>query len=561
MKHPVLFLTFGILLLIPAFIVATANDIKPIPEHMKAGLESIKPNDSYSYLEFIAADELEGRDTATRGFTIARNYIKSLYKTWGIEPAGDKKDDARQFEQRIDMVEVAIGEETYMEVEAGPSALTFLWGTDFSGGMGVDVAGVIDARAVFAGYGLTATDLNYDDFAGIDLENKIVVTSFGKPGGDREDSPFNAPEHRARFAGRYTPAEKCARLVAAKGALALLIVDENVGRVSNAGGYRQDSRISSSRRTVVAPKLSDAIPRVPAFWASPAIADALFSQSGTTFEAVKNLIDKDLKPHSMDLPDAKVKLYLDVSRENTMSANLLGMVEGSDPKLKNEFVIIGAHLDHIGVNNDGYVFNGADDNGSGSVGVLQIAKALALNPVKPKRTILFAHWTGEEQGLVGSRYFVEYPTFPLSNIVACLNLDMICKDTPLSAIKEQIGDFETTEEELSSSYPDEPEKLFSAYTSSPSPIMEEYSVNLARDYFDLIAVPLSSYPVLGNSDHYPFAMRKVPSVFFNTEGHRDLHQPGDTVDKINKYKMAKLVKLTYLMAFTIADTEKRPEWK
>ena len=149
MKHPVLFLTFGILLLIPAFIVATANDTKPIPEHMKAGLESIKPNDSYSYLEFIAADELEGRDTATRGFTIARNYIKSLYKTWGIEPAGDKKDDARQFEQRIDMVEVAIGEETYMEVEAGPSALTFLWGTDFSGGMGVDMAGVIDASGGF----------------------------------------------------------------------------------------------------------------------------------------------------------------------------------------------------------------------------------------------------------------------------------------------------------------------------------------------------------------------------------------------------------------------------
>jgi len=528
---------------------------------MKAGLESIKPNDSYSYLEFIAADELEGRDTATRGFTIARNYIKSLYKTWGIEPAGDKKDDARQFEQRIDMVEVAIGEETYIEVEAGPSALTFLWGTDFSGGMGVDMAGVIDAQAVFAGYGLTATDLNYDDFAGIDLENKIVVTSFGKPGGDREDSPFNAPENRARFAGRYTPAEKCARLAAAKGALALLIVDENVGHVSNAGGYRQGSRISSSRRTVVAPKLSDAIPRVPVFWASPAIADALFSQSGKTFEAVKNLIDKDLTPHSMDLPNAKVKLYLDVSRENTMSANLLGMVEGSDPKLKNEFVIIGAHLDHVGVNDDGYVFNGADDNGSGSVGVLQIAKALALNPVKPKRTILFAHWTGEEQGLVGSRYFVEYPTFPLSNIVACLNLDMICKDTPLSAIKEQIGDFDITEEELSSSYPNEPEKLFSAYTSSPSPIMEEYSVNLARDYFDLIAVPLSSYPVLGNSDHYPFAMRKIPSVFFNTEGHRDLHQPGDTIDKINKYKMAKLVKLTYLMAFTIADTEKRPEWK
>jgi hypothetical protein len=511
-------------------------------------------------LEFIAADELEGRDTATRGFTIARNYIKSLYKTWGIEPAGDKKGDSRAFEQRIDMVEVAIGKETRMEVEAGTNSAEFVWQTDFTGGMGVDIAGVLDAPAVFAGYGLSAPDLDYDDFAGIDVKNKIVVTSFGKPGGDREDSPFNAPENRARFAGRYTPAEKCARLLAGKGALALLIVDEGVGRVSNAGGYRQGSRIGSSRRSIIAPKLSGAAPRVPVFWVSTRVADSLFSRAGKTFVDVKEQIDNELEPHSMDLPSTNVQVHLDVSRKNTMSANLLGMIEGSDPQLKNEFVIIGAHLDHVGMNEDGYVFNGADDNGSGSVGVLQIAKAMAANPVKPKRSILFAHWTGEEKGLVGSRFFVEYPTFPLANIVACLNLDMICKNTTLDAIKRQAEDFNITEEELSR-YPDEPEKLFSAYTSSPSPVMADYAVNMARDYFDLIAVPLSSFPMLGNSDHFPFAERKVPSVFFNTEGHRDLHQPGDTVEKINSEKMAKLVKLTYLMAFTIADTAKRPEWK
>ncbi len=533
---------------------------KPVPEQWKAGFDSITANDSYSYLEFLAADELEGRDTATRGLTIARKYIQSLYKTWNVAPAGDPQGDSRSFGQRIDMVEVGIGEGTRIEVQSGTNVYRFEWQADFGGGMGVEVPGVLDAPVVFAGYGLSAPDLDYDDFSGVDVRNKVVVTSFGKPGGDREDSPFNFPENRARFAGRYTPAETCARLLASKGALALLIVDESVGRADNAGGYIRGSRIRSSGRPLVAPKLSAAIPRVPVFWISPGVADSLFSQSSKTFAKVKNEIDAQLKPQSMDLPQTSVKLHLDVRRANTVSANVLGLIEGSDPQLKDEVVVIGAHLDHVGMNEDGYVFNGADDNGSGSVGVLQVAKAVSRNPIKPKRTLLFAHWTGEEKGLVGSRYFVNYPTLELSKVVACINLDMICKNTSLDTIRAASVDFEITEEELSQ-YPDEPEKLLSAYTSSPSPAIARYSVDIARDHLGLIVVPLSSFPMIGNSDHYPFAAKHVPSVFFNTEGHPDLHQPGDTVEKINAEKMSEIVKLAYLMAFAIADADQRPRWE
>jgi Zn-dependent M28 family amino/carboxypeptidase len=533
---------------------------KPVPESWKVGFDSITANDSYAYLEFIAADELEGRDTATPGLTIARKYIQSLYKTWNVEPAGDPKGDSHGFGQRIDMVEIGIGGGTRIEVQSDSNTFRYEWQADFSGGMGVELPGVLDAPAIFAGYGLSAPDLDYDDFAGIDVRNKIVVTSFGKPGGDREDSPFNFPENRARFAGRYTPAETCARLLASKGALALLIVDESVGRAENAGGYIRGSRIRSSRRPIVAPKLSAAVPRVPAFWISTDVADSLFAQSGKTFSAVKSQIDAQLKPQSMDLPQTSVKLHLDLRRTNTVSANVLGRIEGSDPELKDEVVVIGAHLDHVGMNEDGYVFNGADDNGSGSVGVLQVAKAVSRNPIKPKRTLLFAHWTGEEKGLVGSRFFVHYPTVELSKVVACLNMDMICRNTSLATLRAESGDFDIAEEELSK-YPDEPEKLLVAYTSSPSPAIARYSVDIAREYLDLIVVPFSSFPMLGNSDHYPFAQKHVPSVFFNTQGHRDLHQPGDTVEKINAEKMSEIVKLVYLMAFTIADADQRPGWE
>jgi len=538
--------------------------VKPVPSHMEKGFQSINPVDSSSYLEFIAADELEGRDTATRGLTIARKYIQSLYKTWGVEPAGDWSGEGekkkRLFEQKMDMVEVKFGDKTNLEIKSGPRHAVFLWEKDFSGGEGASIPGTIEAPAVFAGYGISAPDLGYDDFEGIDVRNKIVIISVGKPGGDRQDSPFNQQENRARFAGRYTPAEKCARLLARKGALALLIIDESVGQVDNAGGYIQGARIRSESRGIVAPALSASDPMVPFFWASPAIADVIFNGSGNEYAAVKKQIDTALEPRSMEFPQSSVGIHLDIERKHTVSANLLGMIQGSDPDLKKEYVIIGAHLDHVGMNDQGYVFNGADDNGSGSVGVLQAAKAFVLNPMKPKRSILFAHWTGEEKGLLGSRHFVAFPPVPLSSIVACINLDMICKDTSLSSILEDVHDLGFDLKEFSD-YPDDPQRIVAAFVSKPSPFVAETSVRLGKEHCGLIVVPLLSYPMLGNSDHFPFSQRGFPSVFFNTEGHRDLHQPSDTVEKIDAEKMSQIVKLSYLLAFYVADAKERPEWK
>lgn len=289
------------------------------------------------------------------------------------------------------------------------------------------------------------------------------------------------------------------------------------------------------------------------------MAKSIFGGSGTTFEALKTDIDTRIKPHSLNIKGVKVKINLDIERTNTVSANVLAVIEGSDPELKDEYILIGAHLDHVGMNKEGYVFNGADDNASGSVGVLQAAKAFALNPVKPKRSILFAQWTGEEKGLLGSTHFVFFPTIPLKNIVACINLDMICTDTSMENLARSVNEVEITKEELSQ-YEDDPDTLLAAFTSSPSPMLADFYSQLSRDHLHLQPVPMSSYPMIGNSDHYPFAQRKIPSVFLFTMGNGFAHSPADTFEKANFDKMSRVVKLAYLLAFKIGDTVERIEW-
>jgi len=535
------------------------TSLKPIPDRMKAGFESIRPLDSTSHLAFLSADELEGRDTPSKGQTIARHYIESLYKTWGILPLGDGTGTKRSYEQRLPMIIKTFGQGTALELRTSSTTQRFVAERDFSFVMGVDFAGTIEAPVVFAGHGVSAPDLGYDDFAGLDVRNKVVLVAAGRPGGQRPDSPFNDAKHWARFEGRRTPAENCARLLAGKGAAALLVADDSMDRYISPHGYRRDGRIMSSANRVFCPPLSVADPMVPTFWVSTRIAEAAFKTISQTFMETVQKIDANLKPNSFSLPALQVRISLDIEHKVSACGNLLGIIEGSDPELRREFVVIGAHLDHVGMNKDGYVFNGADDNASGSVGVLQIAKAIAVNPEKPRRSVLFAHWTGEEKGLLGSLYFLKFPTVPLKDIVAYINLDMISHDCPLQEVREEARTFHLTDEQIAG-IKDDPKKLLRAYVSLPSTDFASLIVETNRDYVGLEVVPLPSFPMLGNSDHYFFARDRIPSVFFFTGGNEYAHSPLDTVERANAEKMAAVVKLAYLVAFSTADGPRRPAW-
>jgi hypothetical protein len=527
---------------------------------MKAGFESIQAADSASYLSFIAAEELEGRDTPSKGQSIARRYIESLYRIWGIIPMGDPRGAGRSYEQRVPLVIKTYGQGTSLEILSGPITQKFESERDFSFVMGADFAGTIEGPVVFAGYGVSAPDLGYDDFAGVDVRNKVVLVAAGKPGGKRPDSPFNSRDNWARFEGRRTPAENCARLLAGKGAAALIVADESLDRFVTPHGYKRGARISSSSNRVFCPALSVVDPMVPTFWVSTRIAEAAFRAAPKSFTETVRKIDQDLKPASSDIAGLMVRISLEMGQTVSACANLVGLVEGSDPVLRKEFVVIGAHLDHVGMTKEGYVFPGADDDGSGSVGVLQIAKALAANPEKPKRSVLLAHWTGEEKGLVGSRYFLKFPPVALDDIAAYIDLDMISHDTSLQDIREEAELFRWTREEIEAIQGD-PRKLLQAYVSLPSPGFTAMIMNTNSSYLGLDVIPFPSFPMLGNSDHYFFALKKVPSVFFFTGSNETTHTPLDTAERINAEKMAQVVRLSYILAFAAADEPARPRWE
>jgi Zn-dependent M28 family amino/carboxypeptidase len=233
--------------------------------------------------------------------------------------------------------------------------------------------------------------------------------------------------------------------------------------------------------------------------------------------------------------------------------NVLGYIEGSDPNLKNELVVVGAHLDHLGKRGD-YIFNGADDNGSGSVGVMNLARAFAVNPEKPKRSVLFALWTGEEEDLLGSRYYVMNPPFPIEKTVAYFNMDMISRpyaETTLRPMARMMN------------IPIENEVFKKIKLANFLPISFSAGAGLAeviREADQYVGLDLflreSSGRIersMGGSDHESFAPVKVPWIFAITAMHEDYHQTSDSVDKASGDMMAKISQLAYLTTYALAD--------
>jgi len=240
------------------------------------------------------------------------------------------------------------------------------------------------------------------------------------------------------------------------------------------------------------------------------------------------------------LSQTNVKIESKISREMKETENVVGLLEGSDPKLRDEVVVFTAHYDHIGVGADGSIFHGADDDGSGTVAVLELAEAFVTNPVKPKRSLLFITVTGEEKGLWGSQYYVTHPLIPLEKTVADLNTDMI-------------GRMDTTYERLNNPnyvYVIGSDKI-STQMDSLLRVSNKESENLILDYkYNDDKDPQMFYR---RSDHFNFARNGIPIVFFFTGVHKDYHRPTDTVDKILFDRMARIVRLIYSTGWKVAN--------
>ena len=546
---------------------AVSDDLKPVPEEVKTGFDSINATDAIAHVEFLASDELEGRDTSSKGLRIAHHYIKSLYRIWGVAPAGDVANGQRTFEQSVELVRAEHLDKSCIEIKVDGSVNQLKLYRDFWLSRLGMIPGRIEGGIVFAGYGISAPELGYDDFAGVDIREKIVIVLAGLPGENIENSPFSNSDVRDRYNMFYGSYDNKVSALKERGAAAVLMVFVEKAdpfdyflwiHPPSKRRYKQGRAIESEEPFLYAPATVPDIQPVPLFKITERTADWILSKTGRKINDFKHEIDDSLKPHSIEVENTNAFIEVGAKISTLRDYNVLGMIEGSDPELKHEIVVIGAHLDHLGRTRDGYVFNGADDNASGSSGVLELAQAFALNPVKPKRTILFAHWTGEERWLLGSRYFVACPTIPLENIVACLNMDMIGRNITMERFEQQRNNPQY--KSLGEVTPEVLQRMMVLIMSSQSPELTNIFKCTNEDHIGMICNTILTHSIPAGSDHEPFHRHQIPAAFIGSGSHDDYHTPADTSEKLDGDKMSRIIKLVYLVTWEVADRKERLEW-
>jgi hypothetical protein len=559
------------------------DETQPVPEKVKVGFESITGKDAITYLKFLSDDLLEGRDTASEGYDIAALYAATMFELWGIKPAGDMVRPPMDFRRMMQGQQPAQAKKSYFQNIAFLETLgsdgqasvtwqkgqtiktkTFLPNMDYS----YRTSGTqsITAPVVFVGYGIQESSLKFDEYQNMDVKGKFVLMLSEAPGKGDPDSPFNKgelkekyfPERRPMMRRRRSTSPKF-KLPADLGAEAILLIENSPEENDDiARQSLNDERINDERTIYPTPSrrislvdnagqsmFGDSIPTIRI---SLKMANDILGMVDQDVDTLKEKIETTIKNNSMALPGVTITIENKTETKLVNSMNVLGYIEGSDPDLKNEAVVIGGHLDHLGRRGD-YIFNGADDDGSGSVGVMEIAEAFAKNPVKPKRSIVFALWTGEEKGLLGSRYYVSNPF--IEKTAVNLNLDMICReyDKEMLVRSGRRWGVDVGKEVLDKL---DVKKYANFEFDANTPVIEEI-IRKNNIHVGLHLRIEGSEEATGGSDHAPFGQVKIPWSFFSAAMTEDYHQPSDTVDKVSANLMEKIIRLTYLAAFDLAD--------
>jgi Zn-dependent M28 family amino/carboxypeptidase len=488
------------------------------------------------YLSFIASDEMEGRDTPSRGLDTTAKFIAMNLSRWGFKPAGDDGSYFQRIALQRNQLDAA---GSHAEI----NGQRFNFGDDF---LPNAVSATISGPLVYAGHGWMIKSKNIDAYQSVDVKDKIVVV-FGEglpKGVSQSDLTGTRGEDWANpllYAQRH----------GAKGVLAI----PDFSMLLNWDRSRQ--RATSRGNTVVEKFQTPANTSIPAIWLSARMATALFQ--GEKYEATalmnRGIAGDAIEPFELS-PGKNVSFTVATKSDKLQTQNVVAIWEGSDPALKNEYVALGAHYDHIGiattpVNGDS-INNGADDDGSGTTALLAMAEALAHAKARPKRSVLFVWHAGEEKGLWGSRYFTEYPTIPLDHIVTQINIDMIGRS-------KKEGDTNPRNKELSG--PNEiyviGSKMMSTELGELTDAVNKSYLNVAYDYrYD---DPSDPNRFFFRSDHYNYARKGIPIVFFFDGVHEDYHRPGDSADKIDYQKMEKVARTVYMTLWEVANRPAPPK--
>jgi Zn-dependent M28 family amino/carboxypeptidase len=514
-----------------------------VPASRATGYKAIQAQDLRSDIEYLSSKPLGGRMSLSPGSELAIKFIADEFKQVGLKPLvnGTYLQPIEMVEYHPDLARMGL------TVTVGGKSENYIFLKDFSGTF--PDSKTVSGQLVFAGYGITAPEFNnYDDYAGIDANGKIVVVFDHEPQENDPKSIFNGVGN-TRYANirlKILNAQK-------HGAIAVLVANEpNRKHPSNIERLARIKGIEERYRMMPQQALADSETKIPAFSLNDNIVNQIFSTSGMKPGDVQTQLDKTLKPVKVDLKGATADMKIvNADRRVATTYNVVGLLEGSDPKLKNETVIISGHYDHDGTYG-GNMYPGADDNASGSAGVMELAKAFTANPTKPKRSIVFAVFAAEERGLLGSYYYAAHPLRPLETTRVVINFDMIGRNEAPSAQTQgliQIASDTSNELNLigTKNSPDYKATVAQA----------DQTVGLKLNYkWDNDA----ALNVFQRSDQFPFALHNIPAVWWFTGFHPDYHQPTDTVEKINFDKMVKILKLAYLSGFQFGDSMSPPKY-
>lgn len=495
-------------------------------------MKSITPEELKTELTFISSDELEGRETGFRGQKLAAAYIASHFERIGLQPIGD----SGTYLQHFPVVHLTIGKESFLTTYPGGVAKDWTdFGVDYipaSSGKDTTITGEVE----FVGYGINSTIFKYTEYDSTkSYKGKIVLVLRGSPGDDDSTSSL--------FKNRIVGTAFAKRTYAQRnGAAAVLIVEETKGRtMKNAYDDRLDDLV---RGSITIPQRVRS--ETPTISVSRKFADELLAESGQTIETLQHDLDSGKRSKQFSVPGARVTIHMSMHRADVTSENVIGLLPGSDSVLRDEYVIFSAHYDHIGKDAaTGEVYNGADDDGSGTCSILEIAKGFATLKERPKRSLLFLTVAGEEKGLLGSAYYTEHPIIPLEKTITDLNTDMIGRFDPEH---EKVNDTNYV-------YVIGGDKLSTELDSIGRKANDE-SVRLNLDYtFNDESDPHQYYR---RSDHYNFAKKRVPIIFYFDGEHADYHRPTDEVDKINFGILAKRSQLVFYTGWKLANAARRP---
>jgi len=485
-----------------------------------APVASITERQLRSYLGFVAHDLMEGRDTPSRGLDITALFLSSLCQRWGLVPGGENG----TYYQTI-LLDNRTTEPAGTSLTIGETTFTF--GDQM---IAEPTAAEGSGDLVFVGNGIKVKD-GVDPYAGLDLKGKVIVALTGA-----------APRGlQGRPGTDYWTATEVAR---EQGAAAIIYLDRNAG---NPIWQRRAQGYTTGRFSM--PDMSGTA-RVPTFYVGGEAAQAILGTDATAVMTAEPTPDA-MKSRALSSASATFKVA--AQNRSVETHNVIAILPGSDPTLKNEYVMVGAHYDHVGMRvmpdgSDG-LYNGADDDGSGTVAILAMAEAAAHTRVKPKRSLVFIWHTGEEKGLWGSNYFVNHPTIPLDKVKAMINIDMIGRTKEGSPPSERNADLASR----GSIYMIGP-KVFSPELDTLLRRVngETYQLNLDPRYDDRN----DPNRFWSRSDHVHYANAGIPIAFFFSGVHEDYHQPGDEVEKIDFGQLEKVSRyiLTSLWEIATRDT-------